>query len=128
MATETRSPRPRRPGSRPRGGAEAQSWLFMRLSGLVLVFLALAHFAITHVINDVVETDYEFVADRWANPGWRVFDWVLLALALAHGVNGARWVIDDYVRRPGRRAAVKAAVYGLTAFLFALGTFTIVTF
>ena len=100
----------------------------MRISGLVLVFLALTHFALTHIINDVVETDAAFVAERWDNPLWRLFDWTLLALALLHGLNGLRWCIDDYVTRPGIRAWVKAAVYTLSGVLFAYGTFTIVTF
>lgn len=111
-----------------RRGFETWSWLFMRLSGLALVFLALLHFAITHVLNDVVETDYRFVADRWDNPFWQVFDWLLLALALLHGANGARWVIEDHVRDGGRRRGAKAVVYGLTAALLAYGTFTIVAF
>ena len=114
--------------TRTRAGWEAWSWLFMRLSGLALVFLALVHFAITHVINDVVETDYDFVAERWHNPAWRLFDWALLVLALAHGVNGLRWIVDDYVRRPGRNKAVKGLLYGLTAALFAVGTLTILAF
>jgi len=100
----------------------------MRLSGLVLVFLALVHFAITHVVNDVVDTNYDFVAERWHNPAWRFFDWALLVLALAHGVNGLRWIVDDYVRRPGRNTAVKALLYGLTAALMVLGTLTILAF
>jgi succinate dehydrogenase / fumarate reductase, membrane anchor subunit len=111
-----------------RRGFEAWSWLFMRLSGLVLVFLALLHFAITHIINDVAETDYRFVAERWENPLWRVFDWLLLALALLHGANGARWVAEDSVRRPRARKAVKGLLYGASAVLFAYGTFTIVAF
>ena len=83
----------------------------MRVSGLILIFLALTHFAITHIVNDVVETDAEFVGERWDNPLWRLFDWALLALALLHGVNGVRWSIDDYVKRPGRRATLKAVLY-----------------
>lgn len=107
---------------------EAWSWAFMRLSGLALVFLALVHFAITHIVNDVVETDYDFVAQRWDNPLWRLFDWSLLVLALAHGANGLRWIVDDYVRRPGPRKAVKALLYGLTAVLVVVGTLTILAF
>ncbi len=113
---------------RPRPNFEAWSWLFMRVSGLALVFLALTHFAVTHILNDVVETDSGFVADRWANPLWRLFDWALLALALLHGLNGLRWIIDDYVRTPGRRAVVKVGTYSLSLALFAYGTLTIVTF
>jgi succinate dehydrogenase / fumarate reductase membrane anchor subunit len=113
---------------RPRPSFETWSWFFMRVSGLVLVFLALAHFALTHIVNDVVETDAAFVAERWDNPLWRLFDWTLLALALLHGLNGLRWSIDDYVRRPALRAGVKAVVYTVSGVLFAYGTFTIVTF
>ncbi len=100
----------------------------MRVSGLALVFLALIHFALTHIVNDVAETDARFVAERWANPLWRLFDWSLLALALAHGLNGLRWIVDDYIRSPAARAATKAVVYSLTLGLFSLGTLTIVTF
>ena len=127
MTAPAPTTRPDRP-TRIRPGFEAWSWLFMRLSGLALVFLALLHFAITHVLNDVVDTDYRFVANRWDNPFWQVFDWLLLALALLHGANGARWVVEDYVRRPGTQTAVKSVVYVLTAALLVYGTVTIVAF
>jgi succinate dehydrogenase / fumarate reductase, membrane anchor subunit len=124
-----------RPGERPgpdrsktKRSFETWSWFFMRLSGLALVFLALVHFALTHIINDVVETDHDFVARRWGNPFWRIFDWSLLTLALLHGLNGLRWIIEDYVRRPRLQVATKVALYTVTAVLFALGTFTIVAF
>jgi len=113
---------------RPKQSFETWSWFFMRVSGLVLVFLALAHFAITHIVNDVVETDAEFVYRRWDNPLWRTFDWVLLALALFHGLNGLRWSIDDYIRNRQARALVKAVIYTVSGVLFAYGTFTIVAF
>jgi succinate dehydrogenase / fumarate reductase membrane anchor subunit len=120
---------PRTPGPRPRKrSAEAWSWAFMRLSGLALLFLALIHFSITHIINDVVETDYDFVAERWHNPAWRLFDWLLLVLALGHGVNGLRWIVDDYVRSPSRNRAVKGVLYGLTGVLLVVGTLTILAF
>jgi succinate dehydrogenase / fumarate reductase membrane anchor subunit len=118
------SPRSRR----PKQSFETWSWFFMRVSGLVLLFLALAHFAITHIVNDVVDTDAGFVFRRWDNPLWRLFDWTLLALALLHGLNGLRWSIDDYIRSRPTRAAVKAVLYSVSGVLFAYGTFTIVTF
>ncbi len=115
--------------SRPPGRSfETWSWFFMRLSGLALVFLALLHFSITHILNDVVDTDHDFVAHRWDNPLWRVFDWALLALALLHGLNGLRWIVDDYVRRPRLRRATKTALYAVSLALFGWGTFTIVAF
>ncbi|MER3453096.1 MAG: succinate dehydrogenase [Acidimicrobiia bacterium] len=113
---------------RPRQNFETWSWFFMRVSGLVLVFLALTHFTITHILNDVAETNSAFVAKRWANPLWRLFDWSLLALAMLHGLNGLRYIIDDYVQRPAKRAATKAILYSVSAALFAYGTMTIVIF
>lgn len=107
---------------------EVWSWYFMRISGLVLLFLALGHFAITHIINDVAETDSVFVSQRWDNPLWRTYDWLLLALGLLHGANGLRYIMDDYIRSPGRRAVVKTTVYGVTAALFLYGTITVLTY
>lgn len=120
-------PGPAAPDRRSRS-FETWSWLFMRLSGLALLFLALVHFTITHIVNDVVDTNYQFVAARWRNPLWRIFDWLLLALALAHGLNGMRRIIDDYVTRPGLRVAARTGLFGISGVLFAVGTFTIVTF
>ncbi len=117
-----------RPSRRPRQNFETWQWFFMRVSGLVLVFLSLGHFAITHVINDVADTNADFVANRWDNPLWRIYDFSLLTLALFHGLNGMRWITDDYVRSPGRRAAVKSLLYTVSFGLFAFGTFTIITF
>jgi succinate dehydrogenase / fumarate reductase membrane anchor subunit len=114
--------------TRRKRSGEAWSWAFMRLSGLALVLLALVHFAITHIVTDVARTNYDFVAERWHNPAWRVFDWLLLVLALGHGANGLRWIVDDYVRRLGPRRAVKALLYGLTAALVVAGTLTILAF
>jgi succinate dehydrogenase / fumarate reductase membrane anchor subunit len=113
---------------RPRPNFETWSWFFMRISGLVLLFLALIHFSLTHIVNDVVETDARFVAERWDNPLWRLFDWALLVLALLHGLNGLRWIIDDYVRRPATRAATKSVLYTISFGLLGYGTLTIVSF
>jgi succinate dehydrogenase / fumarate reductase membrane anchor subunit len=121
-------PTGRRPERRPRQNFETWSWFFMRVSGLALLFLALTHFTLTHITTDVADTDAVFVAERWDNPMWRIFDWALLALALLHGLNGLRWIIDDYIPSPGKRAAVKAVLYTVTGSLFAYGTLTILTF
>lgn len=135
MAAPTKPNEPVSPARRapvvdrkPKANFETWSWYFMRVSGLILIFLSLLHFSITHIINDVVETDAEFVANRWDNPLWRLFDWTLLTLALFHGLNGVRWIIDDYVRSPAKRAATKAVTYGVSGVLFAYGTLVIVTY
>ena len=130
-ATPSHPPAPEGDGPlprRPRQSFETWSWFFMRISGLALLFLALVHFSLTHIVNDVTETDARFVARRWDNPLWRLFDWALLVLALLHGLNGLRWIIDDYVRSPAKRAATKAVLYSVSFSLLGYGTLTIVTF
>ncbi len=128
MQTAPARSREEEPVRRPRPSFETWSWLFMRVSGLALVFLALVHFALTHIVTDVADTGSGFVDERWGNPLWRLFDWALLALALFHGLNGLRWIIDDYVRNPRRRAATKASLYAVSLLLFAYGSLTILTY
>ena len=53
---------------KPAGGFELQAWYFMRISGLILVLLALGHLFITHILNNVENINYYFVANRWARP------------------------------------------------------------
>ena len=114
----------RRPGS-----AEVWWWFFMRLSGVVLLFLVLIHVYVMHLIDEGVErVNFAFVAERWDNVGWKTFDWVLLFLALLHGANGLRIVIEDYVRKPSTRAALKGTLYTVTVVLMIMGTAVIVTF
>ncbi len=114
---------------RPVGGFELWMWLFMRISGIVLLVLAVGHTLIMHLPADGVErVDYNFVADRWASPLWRTWDWMMLTLALVHGVNGLRNVTLDYVRRPGVRFAMNMLCYVLGFTLFVLGTIIVVTF
>ena len=110
------------------GNFELYSWFFMRVSGIFLAFLALGHFAITHVINDVADTSFAFVADRYGTIFWRLWDLALGYLALLHGTNGARIVIEDYVRRPGKRAYLKALLYSVVIAMLLLTTVSILTF
>jgi succinate dehydrogenase / fumarate reductase membrane anchor subunit len=127
---EGRSVRDRRMGrERPMGGFELWTWLFMRISGLLLLFLALGHVAIMHLFETGAERiDFGFVATRWDSVFWRTWDWLLLMLALVHGVNGLRVIILDYVSRTGVRFALNMAMYVLAFVLMVLGTVVVVTF
>jgi succinate dehydrogenase / fumarate reductase membrane anchor subunit len=101
----------------------------MRISGVVLLFLAVGHVLIMHVLDEGVDrVDFGFVAARWGNPVWRTWDWALLVLALLHGINGLRVIVQDYVRWPGVRFAVNM-LFAIIGFgLFVLGTVIVFTF
>ena len=116
-------------GPRPAGGGfETFSWYFFRISGVILIFLVIVHLIIMHVTTDVRCTTYMFVSMRYANPFWRLFDWLLLTLALTHGMNGLRVVIDDYVRSASARVWLLSMVGVLLLVFFMLGTITLITF
>jgi succinate dehydrogenase / fumarate reductase, membrane anchor subunit len=113
----------------PARRAEFWWWVFMRISGIILLFLAVGHILIMHVAGGGVErVNFGFVALRWQSPFWRTWDWLLLSLALLHGINGLRVITLDYVRRPGVRVGVNWAFYIVGFVLFALGTEVVFTF
>lgn len=104
-------------------------WFFMRISGIILVFLVLIHLYVMHLVGEgVARVDFAFVAERWDNVGWKTFDWTLLFLALLHGANGMRIIIDDYIRRDGLRTGLKGSLYTVTGLLMILGTAVLITF
>jgi succinate dehydrogenase membrane anchor subunit len=125
-----RDQRDRRLGrERPVGGAEFWWWLFMRISGLLLLVLALGHLVIMHLLDTGAERiDFGFVATRWDSPLWRTWDWMLLMLALVHGINGLRNITLDYVTKPAIRVAITMSSYVIGFVLMVLGTVIIVTF
>jgi succinate dehydrogenase / fumarate reductase membrane anchor subunit len=115
--------------SRPRGSNfELWSWLFMRVSGVVLSLMVLLHFAIMHIFTPVELINFSFVVARWSNPLWRLYDLVLLGLALIHGMNGLRIVADDYVHSRSTRLVVMTVIYGITILFLIIGAEVIFAF
>jgi succinate dehydrogenase / fumarate reductase membrane anchor subunit len=114
---------------RPSGSRrEVFYWYLMRITGLMLFVLALAHFSILHFIWDPAEQTAEFVInERWNRLFWRGFDWLLLMMVLFHGFIGMRIVVLDYIRPPRWRTLLLWLLYGLAVVLFVIGTQVIVT-
>jgi succinate dehydrogenase / fumarate reductase membrane anchor subunit len=117
---------------KPAGGFELRAWYFMRISGLILVVLALGHLCITHLLNNVENINYYFVANRWADPKtgvlWRLWDLTMINLAVLHGFNGLRQVLDEIVTRPGRRVFVHTLLWSVGTLLIGIGTYAILMF
>ena len=117
----------RKPGA-SRSNFELLSWFFMRISGLVLIFLALYHLIWWNLVIGVEHLDSQVVIDRWNNPFWRLFNVALVLFAMLHGLNGARYSIEDYVRRPGLQVAVKSVVYTVVLGAMTVAVFALLTF
>ena len=112
-----------------RGSFELYAWVFMRVSGVLLVLLVLGHFAIMHVLDGGLDrVNFAFVSGRWANPFWRVYDFARLTLAMLHGGNGLRVVIDDYARSGTRRLVYQTLSLTVVSLTWVLGSLTIFVF
>lgn len=102
--------------------AELNWWIFMRISGLILIFLILGHIYMTFIQVSEADATYIAVVNKLQQPAWKFYDWLILSLSLLHGVNGARYSIEDYVRSRPNRAWVKSIFYTVSALIFTLGT------
>ncbi|CAN5813630.1 succinate dehydrogenase hydrophobic membrane anchor subunit [soil metagenome] len=111
-----------------RSNFELYSWFFMRISGLILIFLSLYHLVWWNLIVGVEHLSADLVRERWENPFWRLFNVALLLFAMLHGLNGLRYSIEDYVRKPGAQVAVKAVAYTLVLTAMAIGAFALFTY
>jgi succinate dehydrogenase / fumarate reductase membrane anchor subunit len=101
------------------GTFEYGMWLFTRLSGLAILLFSTINIAMAFLMggrtlldlptmfrwmffpnpNHVVNSDIPDVAAGWSNAFWQVFSTVIIFMAAAHGMNGLRMVIEDYVER-----------------------------
>lgn len=123
-----------RPGGgydRPKGDKgklEVYSWLFMRISGLILIFLALYHLIWWNLIVGVEHLDANVVQARWSNLGFRLFNVALITFAMLHGLNGVRYSIEDYIHKPGTQKLVKRVVFTIVLLALAFGIVGLLAF
>lgn len=107
---------------------EKAGWLFMRFSGALLIVLIFTHLGVNLLSDGGVKAiDFAFVAGKLANPFWQIFDTLLLWLALIHGANGMRTVINDYATKERLRKGLQTALLVSTALLIVMGTLVIYT-
>jgi succinate dehydrogenase / fumarate reductase membrane anchor subunit len=123
---------PRSPVSAPRRkgpNLEKWGWVYMRASGVLLVVLIFGHLFINLLTGDGIhQLDFAFVAGKYASPFWQWWDVVMLWLALIHGANGMRTIVNDYVAHAGVRRVLVWALGLAAAFLILLGTLVVFTF
>lgn len=124
---------PRSPYSRaPKKGGinwEKWGWMYMRASGVVLVVLIFGHLFVNLMLGDGIKAiDFAFVGGKYSDPFWQVWDCVMLWLALIHGANGMRTLVNDYATHQLTRRIFKGALLLSVIVLITLGTLVIFTF
>lgn len=122
---------PRSPYARTKRGVnwEKWGWIYMRASGIMLVVLIFGHLFVNLMTGTgISQIDFGFVAGKLADPFWQIWDTLLLWLALIHGANGMRTLVNDYVSRPSTRRLLHGALAASTVVLLVLGTLVVWTF
>lgn len=120
---------PYRRAKSTRSNYELYAWLFMRLSGVLLLVLVFTHLFVNLMTGEGIhQIDFSFVAGKWASPWWQAVDLVMLWLAMMHGTNGVRTIINDYAERDMTRLWLKAMLYFAFVVVTVLGTLVIFTF
>ena len=104
------------------------SWYFLRVSGMLLLVLALGHLLFVHYLSAPTDTNAAFVSARWSQTFWLGFDWLLLLMALLHGLAGLHGVARDYLQLPAARRAASIVIALVAALFLVVGSAIIVTF
>src|SRR5579859_6872232 len=125
-------------------------WVFMRVSGVIIIPLVFGHLAMIHLIQGVFDitahnipvgttlgpnisgTAPEFVALRWNTMFagvfiWRLYDASLGALAIVHGFNGLRYVVNDYVHDRIINRGMNIALFCTALGLIIVATFAVIS-
>ena len=129
--TDIQAPRSPKPSTRrtTRGNTELYGWVFMRVSGVLLLVLVFGHLFVNLMVGDGIKAiDFGFVAGKWASPFWQIWDLLMLWLAMIHGTNGVRTIINDYASRDTTRLVLKSLLYLGFTITVVLGTLVIFTF
>jgi succinate dehydrogenase / fumarate reductase membrane anchor subunit len=120
---------PRSPRSREQANLEKYGWLYMRASGVILLVLIFGHlFANLYLGEGIKAIDFAFVGGKWADPFWKVWDVSMLWLAMIHGTNGMRTIVNDYTSRESVRKTLVVTLWAVCAALVILGTLVVFTF
>ena len=112
-----------------RSNYELYGWIFMRASGVILIALIFGHLFVNLMAGDGIKAiDFAFVGGKWTSPFWQVWDLLMLWLAMMHGTNGVRTIINDYAEKDRTRGILKVLLYTASAVVIVVGTLVIFTF
>ena len=128
MTTEIKAPRTITPPK----NVETIAWKWMRYSGIALVPLVWIHVLLqdvvvgVHGIAEYPGGAHLYVLQRWVDPLWITYDIALLGFTFAHGVNGLRQVLNDFIKNHRTQRIVAWALFVFWLVVSAIGGSAIV--
>lgn len=75
------------------------SWVFQRVTGLILVVVMIGHYILMHYNPESGHT-YDAVLARMQSNWYRILDMVFVFLGMYHGLNGMWGIFRDYKLKP----------------------------
>lgn len=105
-------------------------WLFTRISGLGIIFLALVGLGSAMLMgarlqmdlptvlrwtffpnpNHVVNSNIPDVAIGWATAFWQIMQYLIVFFAFTHAANGIRMIVEDYIGHTFWQPFVRALI------------------
>ena len=104
--------------------AGAVAWLLQRVTAVLLFIALMYHFVNYHFISDGVYTWKEVVA-KMQSPWFNLLQFVFLATALFHGLNGVWMITEDYIHNRIWRMITFSLILLVGMALFFVGILTI---
>ena len=120
-------------------------WIFTRISGAVLILLAIIGVAAAFAMgartqvdagtlmrwtffpnpNHVVNSDIPDVTIGWANAYWQIMQMLIIFFGGTHGINGLRMVIEDYIGASWLRIFLRGLLFLVWLFLLIIAVYVI---
>lgn len=99
------------------------SWVFQRVTGLILVVLMIGHYILMHYTPESGHT-YDAVLVRMQSNWYRVLDLTFLVLGMYHGINGIWGIFRDYKLKQWQTITIMSflIIFGLAFTLWGIKT------
>jgi succinate dehydrogenase cytochrome b556 subunit len=103
-------------------------WLLQRITGFLLVAGMAIHFIFLHMMPKYKiaggENPFALVKERLSQPLWQTIDVILLIVILFHALNGARMILNDFVKWKSLRILIFVILLcvGIVGFLLGYQT------
>ena len=85
------------------------SWVFQRVTGLILVIVMIGHYILMHFNPESGHT-YDAVLARMQSNWYRVLDMVFVVLGMYHGLNGVWSIFRDYKLKQWQSVTVLSVI------------------
>jgi len=129
----------------PGWNLEYLMWLFMRISGLAFFLLALTGMGIALIqgarsqmgLGDLmrwtffpnpfhVQASVPDVDLGWRSGFWQAIEISILFFGGTHGLNGLRYVLEDYFTQPALQMLFRSLIFILWVFLIVVSIFVVI--